>query len=289
MSAPPNRERDESDLRWFWCHAEGELGYCGSGDFERAAQVVTVPTPRCPACSRGPELAVFDAAGRRARRAKCSACRGLGVVVPSTYTSGNAPAAAAEESPWMALMRRGDDPVLSAREPGWMGLVGPMATARRRHRVVRLALRAIESGHVRVLHAVYGPAPRAMPDDAPEGALILAALNRALPERAREILLRRLRAGSRDRFAQGAGRRQVDMWLAGSWRAYDRARGRVVDEEREPIVEALAESDRLLAASARLLEMARAEVPDLAKSERPSGVYDAIVQIDITDERIAVT
>lgn len=281
MTPEERRARDASDLRWFWCESESLLGFAGSGDFERAAQAPTARTPRCPRCSveSGPGLAKFDAAGRRARRAKCRECLGLGVVVPSTYPSGNPPASPCEESPWMGMMRRGNEPILSAREPAWMGLVGPASVARRRHRTVRIALMGMDAGHVRVLHAVHGPAPRPpFPTDMPEAAAILAAMNRSLPEQERTRLLGRLRSGNRDRFTMSAARRHVDMLLAGSWRAYDRARGRHTDEESGAVDQVLAEADRVLDASAELLR--------LVTEERGSGVLP-VVAASVEPERKA--
>ena len=252
------RELDEADLRWFWCHAEGDLGLSGSGDFERAAQAMTSPTPRCPRCSYAGGKTDN---GHRARRAHCRACLGLGVVVPTTYPSGNAPASPSEVDPWLAIVTGGRESHISPRAPSWMGLTGAAAAHRKKHRMVRLALSAMETGHVVTLHAVLGPAPAQFEggDDVPEASLILAAMNRALPEGRRDPILRRLRAGHLDRFERSAARRHVDMLLAGSWRAYDRARGRVVDEDREPVVEALAESDRLLKRSGALLKLAKAD------------------------------
>lgn len=284
MDSTRRRELDEGDLRWFWCQAEGDLGLSGSGDFERAAQATTIPAPKCPECQiEQVRLCVLPSELprlRRAKRAKCRACLGLGVVVPTTYPRGNAPASPCEEPNMMRWLRPKirmpdgtvlDGPkILSAREPAWMGLGGRSGALRKRHRSVRLTLGAMQPGHVNVLHAVYGPAPACFEhgDDVPEAALILAAMNRSLPEQRRIFILARLKDGRRDRFEMGTARAHVNMFLSGSWRAYDRANGRVVDEEREPVVEALAESERLLKESTRLLA--------LVMAERASGVFPVI-------------
>lgn len=235
MSPEDLRARDEADLRWYWNDAEGELGASGSADFERAAASV-LPRPERCACQTCPPL------GRRRARAGCPECRGLGVVAPTTYPRGAQASAAAEEVVWLALFRsQGGDPLISAREPAWMALVGPAALRRRRHRAIRLALVEMRSGHVHVLHAVYGPAPRPPGAEAPPVVLVLAAMNRQLPERDREPILQRLRAGRVDRFKDGSARRHADTLIAASWRAYGRARGRVLDEEREHAVSDLRE------------------------------------------------
>lgn len=245
------REQDEADLRWFWNSAEGDLGFDGSGDFERAAQVTGARTPRCPACRVEAPSRVVD----RARRAKCRACLGLGVVVPSTYPSGNAPASPSWIDPWLALLNPYRAPLISARLPPWASLDRRIGMLRAKHRAVRIALRAMDGGHVYVLHAVHGPPTRVFPEDMPAEALMLAAWNRGLPEHLAIPLRKRLGA----RFAppgeriKSAAHSHARMLLSGSWRAYDLARGRVVDEEREDFVADVAAIDDVL-------------------EERPSGI-----------------
>ena len=223
MDPTRRRELDEADLRWFWTQAEGDLGLSGSGDFERAAQATTAPAARCPRCSYAGGGQDY---GRRERRAKCRACLGLGVVVPTTYPSGNAPASPTEICPWLALVSGERDPIISARMPAWAKMGDRRVQQHReKHRGVRATLAAMSAGHVQVLHAVHGPAPSVFEnaDDVPEAALILAAMNRSLPESRRDPILRRLRAGHVDRYDKSAARAHVNMLLSGSWRAYDRA------------------------------------------------------------------
>jgi len=228
-----HRERDEADLRWFWCAAEGDLGLSGGADFERAASAVTGAPERCACQSAAP-------CDRRARRAQCPECRGLGVVVPTTFPSGNPPASPCGEPLWL----RGVG-MVSPREPAWMSLVGPAAMMRRRHRVVRLALAAMEPGHIRPLHAVHGPSPKwFFPADAPLVSVVLAVQNRQLAEkRATELktFLGRL-GGKRLETAQ----KHAAMLLGAGWRAYGRARGRVIEDERVPFVEDMAAIDATL-------------------------------------------
>lgn len=282
MNPEAARERDEADLRWFWCGAEADLGLFGAADTEHAPPR-TPPPARCPACQpvcaecggsrvrvHEPETLACEACGslrvtwrgrietglrmkpsafaseRRLARAGCRACLGLGVVQPTTVPAATKRSASAGESPWMHVYRGRGSPVLSAREPGWMALVGGLAMLRRRHREIRIALVAMAYEHVCILHAVYGPPPPAFGLDAPVIVQILGAMNRAMPEKRRIEILQKLRTGGTDRFTMGVGRRHADMLLAASWRAYGRARGRVA-EDREAAVADLIEMKRELA------------------------------------------
>ena len=234
-----DRERDESDLRWFWTCAEGDLGIGASGDYERAAQAQRGPAKRCPACSF---VGARDR-GYRARRASCPRCHGLGVVVPTTIPSPSAPAAAADESVWMRFMRGADDePVISAREHPWMALVGPMARARSRYRATWETVHAMAPRHVSALHAVYGPAPRNL-DGAPLLAMVLASRNRAID--AHRLIAVQRAVGAAAKSAREDATRDADAMLREAWAAYDAARWS--HDERRDVADSLAETDRNIA------------------------------------------